>query len=89
MIPSALAVSLFSPLKSIGSHGSSLRSLEDNVILPPQKFWYPPLLPAINNDMPLERICFSLTQRNQAAVKCSGSSFIANAICSKLAFDGR
>ena len=64
MIPSALAVDcLFSPLKSIGSHGSSLRSLEDNVILPPQKFWYPPLLPAINNDMPLERICFSLTQR--------------------------
>ena len=45
----------------------------------PQKFWYPPLPPAINND----------TVTDQATVKCSISSFIANAVCSKLAFNGR
>ena len=37
--------------------------------------------PAINNDMPLEGFFSSLTQRNQATVRCSSSSFIMNTVC--------
>ena len=37
--------------------------------------------PAINNDMPLEGFFSSLTQRNQATVRYSSSSFIMNTVC--------